>query len=1199
MHTDNMKVKQFFAADNYNHAVSATNSGPSAQTIEPSMQFISHRNFYTAVSVAFFLCAGHALAQGARTAVFDRQAFENGLADLVRATAPASSAAADAVRAHANQTGEVYRSRQVILDFSVLQKLRADIAVNQPQTMRITFFEDTSLVLQFTRTEPIGINGTAYIGTVAGIAFSSAVLVEENGVVSGNVNVLGDKYQIRNFGGTGHVIRQIDPAALAPDHVIPPASGPVDSRPVRVNASAPTVAAINTAADDGSLIDVLVVYTPAARISQGGTAAIKSLINLGITETNNAYANSQVTQRVRLVYAGELNYAEVDLLTDRDRLQGATDGFMDEVHELRNLYGADLVSLWGNYPILSGCGQSYVMVNESVSFEAQGFNVVNRSCDVNNYSFAHELGHNMGLLHDIADAPSGTTVTPENSTTPLAINYAHGYIDVANQFYTVMAITPCNNCVRIPYFSNPNVRFNAAPIGDASVAHDSRALNDTRETTANFRASVNLTGPGTVIFSPSTYTVNEGAGSVTLSMTRHAGANGAATISYSTVMGTALAGIDFTAKTGVLSWVSGESGTKTITVPLLQDRVLEGPKAFTVTLGAPTGGVSIGVPGGVTTNATVNVIDADTDSFPGGCAAPLTGWFNPPSGISTGWVVTTDSFFGPACSLKTNPTADSGKAQIQFEGTFTAGTISFARRVSSQIGNDCLRFFIDGAAQDIGGTCAGGVGASGEVAWGLSSFAITAGTHTLVWSYEKDSAGSAGADAAWIDSVVLPLAGTPVFQSGLPPAGFLNVPYSHTFVATGAPPIQYAASLFLPPGVALNTTTGVISGTPTALGTFTGKIKAIGPMLPLAEQIFDITIVGAAPGAPVIDAAIAGNGQASILFTPPASIGSAPITSYSATCHPNAGTGNSASSPIAVSGLVNGVEYTCSVAASNAYGSSASSAVLLVTPAVTRPGPPTIGTATAGNAQAFISFTPPGADGGSPITGYTASCNPGTLITSVARSPVNITNLINGIAYTCSITADNALGASVNSASISVTPSASAVLTLVGVASRKTHGASGAFDLPIEIAPPTPLLVSVEPRSPGSGHTIVFHFNYAINATGTITVVDNNNAPVVASSMPASSDIVVTIPTLANNKRVTVSLNGVNGTVSVFSVSLGFLLGDVNNSRSIDATDISGVRARSGQATTAVNFRFDVNASGAVNASDISTVKAHAGLVLP
>ena len=99
--------------------------------------------------------------------------------------------------------------------------------------------------------------------------------------------------------------------------------------------------------------------------------------------------------------------------------------------------------------------------------------------------------------------------------------------------------------------------------------------------------------------------------------------------------------------------------------------------------------------------------------------------------------------------------------------------------------------------------------------------------------------------------------------------------------------------------------------------------------------------------------------------------------------------------------------------------------------------------------------------------------------------------------------------------------------------------------------------------------------------------------------MPASSDIVVTIPTLANNKRVTVSLNGVNGTVSVFSVSLGFLLGDVNNSRSIDATDISGVRARSGQATTAVNFRFDVNASGAVNASDISTVKAHAGLTLP
>ena len=86
-------------------------------------------------------------------------------------------------------------------------------------------------------------------------------------------------------------------------------------------------------------------------------------------------------------------------------------------------------------------------------------------------------------------------------------------------------------------------------------------------------------------------------------------------------------------------------------------------------------------------------------------------------------------------------------------------------------------------------------------------------------------------------------------------------------------------------------------------------------------------------------------------------------------------------------------------------------------------------------------------------------------------------------------------------------------------------------------------------------------------------------------------------PTLADNKRVTVALSGM--AVIVPPVSPGFLVGDVNNTRSVNASDISAVKARSGQVTSAANFRFDVNASGAINASDISAVKARSGLALP
>lgn len=88
----------------------------------------------------------------------------------------------------------------------------------------------------------------------------------------------------------------------------------------------------------------------------------------------------------------------------------------------------------------------------------------------------------------------------------------------------------------------------------------------------------------------------------------------------------------------------------------------------------------------------------------------------------------------------------------------------------------------------------------------------------------------------------------------------------------------------------------------------------------------------------------------------------------------------------------------------------------------TVPEAPTIGSASAGNARCVVTFTANG-NGGSPITSYTATSSPGSLTGAGSSSPITVTGLTNGQAYTFTVTATNAEGtSSASSASNSCTP---------------------------------------------------------------------------------------------------------------------------------------------------------------------------------
>lgn len=173
-------------------------------------------------------------------------------------------------------------------------------------------------------------------------------------------------------------------------------------------------------------------------------------------------------------------------------------------------------------------------------------------------------------------------------------------------------------------------------------------------------------------------------------------------------------------------------------------------------------------------------------------------------------------------------------------------------------------------------------------------------------------------------------------------------------------------------------------------------------------------------------------------------------------------------------------------------------------------------------------------------------------------------------------------------------------LTLTGVQARKTHQASaGAFDLPIDTSQSTSGVITIEPRAIGAGHAVVFQFDGPITSVGNLSVVEDGLALMAgATAAPSGSEVIVTLPAIADNKRVTVTLTNVNGIGLNASASLGFLIGDVNDTRSINSGDVSAVKTRSGQAAGAANSRFDVNASGAITAADIAAVKARSGLAL-
>ncbi len=162
----------------------------------------------------------------------------------------------------------------------------------------------------------------------------------------------------------------------------------------------------------------------------------------------------------------------------------------------------------------------------------------------------------------------------------------------------------------------------------------------------------------------------------------------------------------------------------------------------------------------------------------------------------------------------------------------------------------------------------------------------------------------------------------------------------------------------------------------------------------------------------------------------------------------------------------------------------------------------------------------------------------------------------------------------------------------LSAASVKTHGNSGNFELPIADLQTVNDPITVESRMGGTGHKIIFHFNYSI-----ASLVSVQASIGYANATKVGSDVIVDLSDVPDNCRATISLSGVNNLLDV-SATIGFLVGDVNNSRSVNSSDISAFKARTATLVSSTNFVFDVNGDGVVDGADLAAVKARSGLAI-
>lgn len=383
---------------------------------------------------------------------------------------PQSTLAAPAV-----ERPYVVRSRTVALRVATLARAMASPATAE---IALNLFDDATFAVSYERVEDSGFGHRSWVGHLTGRPLSTVTLTQKGDLVTGLVTDGTVSYEILGLGGGLHRIDELDTTTMPreTDVVLAPPSG-VDDGTLAAPALA-SPAAVST-------VDIFVFYTSTFRMQIGGTAQAQSRAAQHIAEANLAYQRSGVRGQLRLVGTGEIAFPDPVERGNENavpRIPSGLETFAQraDVQNQREASQADLVALLansftGDTQSAITCGIGYIGPSSDDAFTVTARHSACR------YTFAHEVGHNLGAQH----APNDPVFT--GSGFP---DYARGYKAPNRAFRTVMAYdcdTSGPQCPRVLNFSDPNVFEGGQPTGTATQ-HNARRLNELFPVVASYRA---------------------------------------------------------------------------------------------------------------------------------------------------------------------------------------------------------------------------------------------------------------------------------------------------------------------------------------------------------------------------------------------------------------------------------------------------------------------------------------------------------------------------------------------------------------------------------------------------------------------------------------------------------------------------------------------------------------------------------------